>query len=329
MNKLQVSVVIPNWNGQHLLKISLPSLKKQTFQDFEVIVVDNGSTDESVKFIQDSFPEVKVVKLAQNRGFAGAINAGIKKSAGRYLFLLNNDTEVDKDCIKFLVEAIKAHPEVGMVAAKILNFYQRNVVDNTGDSVDIVGHSFTRGYGEKDGPKFSQPGPIFLATGGGSLFKKELFDKVGPLDDTYFMYMEDVDLGFRAQLAGFKGWFEPKAKIYHIRMASSSKISALVEYLCFRNMTMNIIKDYPKALIFHKANWVKILLVNVNTIFYLAKKGYFLAGLKADVYILLNLGKLLQKRKQIQALKVVSDEYIIANVQSKKLIFWGLWQKGW
>lgn len=327
-NNVVVSVVIPNWNGKHLLEICLPSLKKQSFKDFEVIIVDNGSKDDSISFIESNFPNYKVISLPKNIGFAGAVNAGIKASKGKYVVLLNNDTEVDKNCLKFLVQAALKHPEAGMVAAKILNFYQRDLIDNTGDSVDSIGHSFTRGTGEKDGPKFNKAGYIFLVTGGGGLFKKELFNKVGLLDDSYFLYMEDVDLGFRAQLAGFKGWFEPRAKIYHVRMASSSKNMSLTECFCFRNMTMNIIKDYPRALILNNFNWLKIILVNINTFYYLTKRGYLWGALNAQWYVITHLGELLNKRKQIQQSKVVSDGYIIENVIPKKITFFGLLKDG-
>lgn len=315
----KLSIVIPSWNGLELLKICLPSLIKQTFKDFEVIIVDNGSGDDSVKYIQKNFPSFKIIKLPKNIGFAGAVNRGIKKAFGKYIILLNNDTEIDKNCLEYLVKTADSHPEVGIVAAKIKNFYHRNIIDNAGDEIDIIGHSFTRGTGQKDGLKFNKPDYIFLVTGGGSLFKKEVFNKIGFFDEDYFLYMEDVDFCFRAQLAGFKAWYEPKAVIYHKRMSTSSKNMSFVEPECFRNMTMNIIKDYPLSLIFHKFNWLKIILVHLNTIKYLAGKNYLWQALKADWYILTNFKKLLEKRKKIQSLKIVSDEYIISNVKDKKL----------
>lgn len=316
----KLSVVIPTWNGLELLKVCLPSLIKQTFKDFEVIIIDNGSGDDSVKYIQKNFPSFKIIKLPKNIGFAGAVNKGIKKALGKYIILLNNDTEVDKNCLKYLIEAADKHSGVGMVAAKIKNFYQRNIIDNAGDEIDVVGHSFTRGIGKKDNQKFNLPGYIFLVTGGGSLFKKEVFNKIGLFDEDYFLYMEDIDLSFRAQLAGFKAWYEPKAIIYHKRMTTSAKNMSFVEPACFRNMTMNIIKDYPLSLLLHNFNWIKIILVNLNTFKYLAGKGYLWGALKAELDVLKSLRCLLKKRKKIQSLKTVSDEYIIENVKERKLI---------
>lgn len=323
-----VSVIIPNWNGKHLLETCLSSIGKQTLKNFEIIVVDNGSEDGAADYIRQYFPEVKVVELKKNYGFAKAVNIGIKKSKSPYLVLLNNDTESDSRYLEFLVAAAKAHPEVGFVAAKMLNFYKRDIIDSAGDAVDIVGHSYNIGLGDKDGPRYSKEGFVFLATAGGSLFRREVFDKAGLFDEDYNTYMEDVDLGLRAQMMGFKGWYEPKAVLYHMRKATSSKINARSEYWHFRNMTQNIIKDYPTALFLKDFNWIKILLVNINTVWYMIKRGLFWQGISAELYILINLPKLLQKRAQIQKSKIVSDDYIIENIRPKRLTFFGLLKKG-
>ncbi len=316
MNK--VSVIIPNWNGRELLKICLPSLVKQTLKNFEVIIVDNGSTDSSVDFIENNFPLFKVIRLPQNLGFATAVNKGIKKAQGEYIFLLNNDTELHSRCIDYLVEAAENHLDTGFVSAKMLNFYKRNIIDNAGDDIDVVGHLITKGVGEKDSIKFNKPGYIFLTSGGGSLFKREVFKRVGFFDEDFFFYMEDADFCLRAQLQGFKGWFEPKAKIYHMRMATSSLNLPLMEYLTFRNLMMTVLKNYPPRLVLTNLNWLKFLFVILNTIRYLTFKGQAMAAFRAPIYILINLSRILKKRKKIQSLKKVTDEYIISHILDKK-----------
>lgn len=324
----KASVIIPNWNGENLLKACLTSLKKQTFTDFEVIIIDNGSTDNSAFFIKKNFPEYKLIQLKKNIGFAPAVNLGIKKSKGEYVVLINNDTRVDKDCIKYLVESAEKHSEVGMVATKMLNLYHPELIDSVGDYIDSVGHANNIGLGEKDSEKFNKEGYIFLVTGGGGLFKKEVFTSVGFLDEDYFAYFEDVDLCFRAQLFGFKGWYEPKAIIYHVHKATSSKNKALTEYLQFRNMTMTVIKNFPKELLFKDFNWLKIILVNLNTVRFLASQGYLKEALEAEIYILSRLGKLLKKRKRIQSQIKVSPQYIIENILPKKITFFNIFKKG-
>lgn len=325
---MHVSIIIPNWNGKELLKTCLKSLKNQTYKNFEVIVVDNGSTDGSIEYIEKFYPKTVLIKLATNTGFAFAVNRGIEKARGKYIFLLNNDTEVDTHCISNIVKSAEKHPEVSFFAAKLLNFYKRDIVDSAGDYIDDVGHADNIGRGQKDSEDFQKPKEVFLVTGGGCLIRKEIFKKVGLLDEDYFMYFEDVDWGFRAQLLGYKGFFEPTAIIYHIQKASSNRNKPLVEYLQFRNMTMTILKNFPKGLLLYKINWMRIFWVNINTIRYLWTQGYLNEALKAEGYIIRNFFKILKKRKEIQSKKIVSDEYIIQNVRRKKLTLFGLFPKG-
>lgn len=325
---VSVSVVIPNWNGKNLLKICLPSLKQQSFKNFEVIIVDNGSDDGSVSYIKRSFLEFKVIELDYNIGFAPAINLGIQKSNGEFIVLINNDTRLDKNCLANLVKAAKTHPEVGMVAAKMLNYFNKSLIDSAGDYIDAVGHANNIGFGGKDNPNFNKPGYIFLVNGGGSLFKKKMLDQVGLFDEDFFAYFEDVDLCFRAQLLGFKAWYESKAVVYHVHKATSNRIKSYAEYLQFRNMTINIIKNYPKSLLWHDLNWLKIILVNINTIRFMAKHNLLKEALKAELYIFLHFPELLTKRKIIQSKIKVSPEYIISNIKPKKVTLFGLLNPG-
>ncbi len=317
--KIEASVIIPNWNGKHLLRVCLLSLRKQTLKNFEIILVDNGSVDGSVSYIKKYYPEVKVIGLDKNYGFAKAVNVGIKAAQGEYLALINNDTEVDKNCLHYLVKAADDHPEVGFVAAKMLNFYQRDMIDSAGDFIDVVGHADNIGRGQKDGPQFNKPGYVFLVTGGGGLFKRAVFKKVGYFDEDYFAYFEDVDLCLRAQMVGFKGWYEPKAKIYHIHKATADKIKSMVEYLQFRNLTQTVIKNFPISLFLKDFNWLKALLVNLNTIRFLASQGQALQALQAEAWILIHLPTLFKKRFEIQKSKNVLDEYLISNFREKKI----------
>lgn len=326
MKKVLASVIIPNWNGRHLLKKCLGSLQKQTYKNFEIILVDNGSTDGSSDYVKKYFSQVKIISLDKNYGFARAVNEGIKQARGGYLVLINNDTEVDKDCLKYLVSAAKSHPEVGFVAAKMLNFYNRKLIDSAGDYIDMVGHADNIGRGEKDREEFNKPGYVFLVTGGGGLFKREVFDKVGLFDEDYFAYFEDVDLCLRAQFQGFKGWFEPEAKIYHIHKATALKNKAFLEYLQFRNMMQTIIKDFPRRIIWKK--WFLILMVNLNTFRFLVSKGFLVEVIKAEIWILWHLPKLLYKRWQVQKSRKVPDKYIVDNFRPKKITLFGLFPTG-
>lgn len=316
---LAASVIIPNWNGKHLLEVCLKSLQKQTFKDFEIVLVDNGSTDGSSDYIEKNFPNVKLVVLDKNYGFAAAVNKGIKASVGRYIILLNNDTEVDKDCLKYLIDSVKRKTEFSLFAAKMLNFYNREIIDSAGDYIDAVGHANNIGLGQEDNDEFKKEGEVFLVTGGGCLIKREVFEKIGLFDEDYFAYFEDVDFGLRAQMAGYKAWYQPKAIIYHIHKATSQKNRAFLEYLQFRNMMQTIIKDFPYEFLKKDLNLLKIILVNLNTIRFLGSEGFLISALKAEGYILLNLPKLFKKRSEIQKNRKVSVEYIIKNIRPRKI----------
>lgn len=317
----KASVIIPNWNGRYLLKECLDSLSKQSFKDFEVVVVDNGSKDGSEEFIKKHHPKFCVISLEKNVGFAPAVNLGIKKTLGEYIVLLNNDTKVDRDCLKFLVRSAKSKKVAGFIAAKMLQYHNPSLIDGAGDYIDAVGHGSNIGRGEKDCGEFKIGKFVFSASGGGCLIKRWVFEKVGMFDEDYFAYFEDMDLCFRAQLQGIKVYFEPKAIIYHIHKATANKNRAFTEYLQFRNMTMTVIKDFPKELLFHNFNWLKIILVNINTVRFLASKGFFWQALRADWYILTNFLGLLKKRRVIQSGIKISPEYVIENVRPKRLNF--------
>lgn len=319
MNNKSLTVVIPNFNGKELIRRCLSSLSKQKYNDFQIIVVDNGSTDGSVEQIKKDFPKVKIIAFDKNTGFAHAVNAGIKESTAPYVFLLNNDTELDPHCLNYLVSSAKEKKDVGFVTAKFLDFHDRTKIQNATDQIDVSGHLIIKGENRKDDPEYNKEGYTFLASGGGTLIKREVFEHVGYFDDDFFFYMEDADFFLRAQIAGFKGWYQPKAVVYHIGRATSSKRPKWSEYMVFRNMTMVIIKNFPIRLIIKDFNWLKILLVHFNTIRFLTFRNNFLGVIKAEAFILKSLPSLFKKRAQIQKSKRVSDQYIINSILDKRI----------
>lgn len=322
--KHNASVIIPNWNGKELLEDCLKSLQNQTSNNFEVILVDNNSTDNSISFVTENFPQVKIIRLNKNYGFARAINEGVKASSAEYVILLNNDTSVDKNWIKSLVECADKYKEIISVNSKLLNFYNRKIIDGVGILINEVGQARSIGWNEKDLGQYEKEEYIFGATGGASLFKRKEFLKLGGFNENYFMYSEEVDFAFRAQFAGFKSLYCPKALVFHKHKATSKKLPNHIEYWQFRNMTMTIIKDFPSFLLFKKYRWLKILLVNLNTVFYQLKKGYLWPPIAANFWILINLPKLLSERKSIQSNIKISENYLESFIVSKKVTFWGL-----
>jgi GT2 family glycosyltransferase len=322
--KRLVSVIIPNYNGRELLPDCLNSLNKQTFKEFEVILVDNNSTDDSLEFIKTNFKDIKIIQLKKNFGFAKAINTGVKASSSKYVIFLNNDTKADSNYIKNLVQAAIDNPEVISINPKILNFYSQDQIDGKGIMINEVGQARSVGFGEKDLDQYEKEHYIFGATGGASLFKREDFIKVGLFDEDYFMYSEEVDFAFRAQFLGYKSIYTPNAIVFHKHKATSQKFPQYIEYWQFKNMYQTIIKDFPTTILFRNFRFFKIVLVFLNTIFYQLKKGFFWPPITVSIWLLFNLPNLLIKRRNIQSKKIVTDEYIESLLSKKEITFWGL-----
>ena len=324
MEKNRASVIIPNWNGEELLKDCLTSLHEQTFRNLEVIVVDNNSSDNSVKYISDNFPKIKIVKLNKNFGFAKAINEGVKKSICEYIVLLNNDTLVDPKWLENLIKTADNHPDVISVNSKLLNFYNRKIIDGVGILVNEVGQARSIGWLEEDKGQYEKEQYIFGATGGASLFKRLDFIKVGMFDENYFMYSEEVDFAFRAQFLGYKSIYCPKAVVFHKHKATAKKKPQHIEYWQFKNMTQTIIKDFPVSLLLKDFRWLKIILVYFNTIFYQIKNGFLWPAFITQFWLIVNLPRLLKERYKIQGARKVSDDYIDNFFVKKEITFWNL-----
>jgi len=242
-----ISVIIPNWNGAHHLPTCLDSLRRQTYSHFELILVDNGSTDESVPLLRAKYPEVRLLLLPENRGFAGAVNAGIREMArGEIMALLNNDTEVDPHWLAALQSALARHPEAGMAASKILLFDQRDTFHSAGDSYGRDGIPVNRGVWERDEGQFDREEMIFGACGGAAAYRRSMLDEIGLLEESLGSYCEDVDLNWRAQLAGWRCVYVPKAIVYH--KVSATGGGPIASYYVGRNVLWVLARDYPTGL---------------------------------------------------------------------------------
>lgn len=326
MKSIRASVIIPNWNGRKLLVDCLSSLRNQSFKNFEVIVVDNGSSDESVDFIKENYPWIRLLENKENYGFAKGCNIGVLASKAEFVILLNNDTKVDKNWLKELIKTSDDHPEVISVGCKLLNYYNKNLIDGVGISINEVGQAISIGFNEKDVGQYEKEMYIFGATGGAALFRRDLFIELGMFDERYFMYFEEVDLAFRAQFMGYKSVYTPKALVYHKHKASSKKVPAKLEYWQYRNMIMTLIKDYPSELMLRRGRIIKILLVYLNTIIFQLRNGYIWPPIFVQFWLLIHLPNLLHDRFRIQKNKKVQDSYIEEFLTPKKISFYGLFR---
>lgn len=314
--KFMIDIIIPNYNGVNDLEICFASLEKQTFKDFNVILVDNGSADNSVEFTKTKYPQHKIVMLDKNYGFAKAINAGLKFSLAnnnsRYVLLLNNDVELNEDFLAKGIGTFEKINDASFIAVKMLNYYKRDIIDDCGDFIKANGGSpFARGHGDKDTGQYDTPEFIFGACAGAAFYKKEVFNKAGLFDEDYFAYLEDLDLSFRLQIAGYKCYYNPEIVCYHKRGETSKKISGFNIRLSEKNLIALRLKNYPLSIylkytpLFFLARvlrYYKFIKYYPPVIFRSAVKGY-LKGLS-------EIPKSLQKRRNVQKTKSVSTKYL-------------------
>ena len=310
-----IAVVIPNFNGIDDLKSVFKSIALQSYKDYKVILVDNGSEDESVIYTKTSFPEHIIIPLEKNYGFSAAVNKGITYAIeilkSEIILLLNNDIELE---INFFEEAVKTFAEVsdaGFIAVKMLNYYDRSKIDAAGDFVKSYGGSpFARGHGEIDNGQYDKPEFIFGACAGAAFYKSELFINVGMFDEDFFAYYEDIDLSLRSQLYGFKCFYNPKLVCYHKRGETVKRFKGWETLYTEKNLLALRIKNYPLPMyisylpLFALAR-IKRYLIFIfrvrNKVILSAFKGYFRG--------LLELPKSINKRHKIQMNKKISNAY--------------------
>lgn len=219
---MKLSIIIPNYNGLPFLRDCLPSLVRQTFSDFEIIIVDNGSADGSTGFIQRNYPEVRLLMLSENVGFATAVNAGIRASRSPYIMLLNNDTTLAPDCVELLLACIESKPYIFSAGAKILTSAAPHLIDTCGDYYSIFGYAFCRGQGLAPKMAADCTYPVFTNCACAAIYRRSLLEQTGLFDERFFAYLEDVDLGFRAKRLGFSNVHCPKALVFHTGSGTTS-----------------------------------------------------------------------------------------------------------
>jgi GT2 family glycosyltransferase len=243
-----ISVVVLNWNGDRIVEECLMSLRTQSYHPVEIIVVDNASTDGSADLIKMRFREVKLIVNDRNLGYGGGNNVGIQASHGKYIMILNNDARIDPDCIKELKRSIEKDKRYGACASKILLDGKGNLLDAAGITIYRDGLSIGRGRLE-NADRYQREEEVFFASGCACLLRKEMLDDIGLFDEDFFAYADDTDMGWRAQLAGWKCIYNPKAIVYHLHSASSSAYSPLKAFLVERNRIWVAMKYYPISLL--------------------------------------------------------------------------------
>ena len=248
----KVTIVIPVWNGAAWLATCLDALAAQSFRDFAVIVVDNGSTDASRILVARHAPQAVLIAWDRNRGFAAAVNAGIRASRTEYVALLNVDTRPRPDWLLNLVQAMDAGaPDIGGLASKMLSMTDPGIVDDCGDSLSWQGAAAKRGHG-LSAAECEMGVEIFSPCAGAALYRKSFLDELGGFDERFFAYLEDVDLGLRGRLRGYRYRFVPLAEVLHQGHGSGMPHARYVR-LITRNRILLLLKNIPARLLFRHA----------------------------------------------------------------------------
>lgn len=305
----KIFIVIPNWNGADFIAPCLKSLKKQSI-NAQVVVVDNGSVDESVAIIESDFPEVHLIKLDHNTGFAGGVNTGINYALDRgaeFVTLFNNDATAEKDWLKNLVSAAGRHPEVGIVTGKFMRMDKKHI-DSTGDFYSVWAMPFPRGRNQLDNGQYDTAEYVFGASGGASLYRASMLEKIGLFDEEFFAYLEDVDISYRAQLAGWKVWYQPSAVAYHMVGGTSSKLGSFSRYHFTKNFYMTYAKNMPAKLYWKYGP--RFIVQAARMLVTSVLKGGGWAYTRGVVRAFANTPHLIRERKRIQGSKIVTNEYI-------------------
>ncbi len=321
MNNPLVSIIIVNWNGLRYLKNCFDSIINQNYENYEIVFVDNGSTDKSIEYIKANYPSTIIIKNNTNLGFAEANNIGVHKSRGEYLFLLNNDAWVEKNTIQELISTYSKVDNLGIVGCKILN--PDGTIQDLGNKIDILGYPI--GINKEITDELITN--LFFVSGCALFMKKELFNILNGFDERYFMFMEETDLCWRARLLGYKIVTNRNAQVFHYGGGSivggikkgkryTTHINRI--YLRERNTLNMLLKNLEsKNLVFR---------ISLNLFLNLAECGFFIFMLKPKVsfvYIrafwwnILNLKGTMKKRRSIQLFRKVKDSDLKEFIQDK------------
>lgn len=242
---MKVTIIIPNYNGCHFMEPCLASLKKQTYKDYQILIVDNASTDGSVEYVKEHYPEIEVIALKKNYGFSKAVNVGIRRSTTPYVILLNNDTTTDPYYIEEMVRTIEKSPRIFSVSSKMIQMYHPELIDSAGDLYTLTGWGVCRGVG-RPVSNYTETDEVFSACAGAAIYRRQVFEKIGLFDEKHFAYLEDIDVGYRARIFGYRNLYCPTALVYHVGSGTSgSKYNSFKVRLSARNNIYLNYKNMP------------------------------------------------------------------------------------
>ncbi len=258
---MTTAVVILNWNGKKMLERFLPSVTLHSTGDTEVIIADNGSTDDSLAFVREHYPQLRIIELDKNYGFAGGYNRALEQVEADYYVLLNDDVEVTPNWIEPVIAQMEQHPQTAICQPKLLMYDQRDTFEYAGGAggfIDKYGYPFCRGRMfttlEQDRGQYDDPCPIFWASGAAMFVRSSVWKELGGLDDDFFAHMEEIDFCWRAKNAGYEVEYCPHSVVYHVGGGTLPKSNPHKTYLNFRNNMALLYKNLPQS----RLAWVMV-----------------------------------------------------------------------
>lgn len=312
-----VSVIIVNWNGLKFLSECLDGLRHQVFRYFSVILVDNGSYDGSVDFVKKYYPDVRVISLSTNTGFAVANNIALSAIETPYAALLNNDAVPDSQWLQQLVDALVTNPEAGFAASKMLFYDRPAIIDRAGDAYTKSGTALLQGRG-CPADDYNKRTWVFGACAGAALYRTAMLRDTGIFDEDFFLLYEDVDLSFRAQLKGYKCLYVPEAIVYHKGSGSLVHDSPMAVYYSHRNLEWVYIQNMPSRLLLRTI--IPHIIYDIAALSYFVVSGRGKDFFRAKKDALRGLKRALKKRQWIQSGKAVDDRYLWTLFERTKLM---------
>ena len=315
-NKIKTAIVILNWNGVKMFDIFLPSvIQHSSLADTEIIVADNGSTDNSVQHLKQNFPSVKIIGLKENHGFAEGYNQALKLVDADYFVLLNSDVKVTSNWIENCIRLFDADEKLAAIQPKILSFNEPEQFEYAGAAggfIDKFGYPFCRGRLlnriENDEGQYNQSSGIFWASGACMFIRSSAFKAAGGFDGDFWAHMEEIDLCWRLKSLGYKIQYQPESVVYHLGGGTLSYGSPKKVYLNFRNNLWMLFKNLPKIQ-FKRIFLMRMILDGIAAVKFFAGFNFreFWAVVKAHASFYRNIGRLIEKRKQVQQQVVVTE----------------------
>ena len=334
----KISIVIPNWNGRKLLEQFMPSVVGQNYPSFEVVILDNASSDESVKFLEEQYPQVRIVRNDRNDGTAEGSNVGARAARGEYLFFISNDMWLEPNVLTLMVRHLETDPQVGICTLKMRRItadgQRLMMLDSVGGIIDVFGFGYPRGINEEDHGQWDTPAEIGFSFGGALMIRRALYEKLGGYDPAFFTLTDDIDLSWRVRLLGYKVMAEPGAVLYH-RVSATLNTPAFKRayrrFLSERNNTRMLLKNYQ----WMNLLWVfpgHLLLLLAEGLFFLAAGQWALAGAGPRAMMWnLRMGRdTLRKRREIHGLRTVGDGVLLKlrwRHIGKLWMLWEIWKR--